>query len=798
MGKNKLSPIILIMLMVFFLFDTLATSGAGAVSSVDQWMMFRNNPSHGGHATSSFSASSFGLLWNFTTGDAVVSSSAVVDGYVVFGSNDGFIYCLNASSGKLLWDFPTGNKVESSPAVYAGRVYISSEDGYLYCLSVADGTPFWIKWIGGYAKSSPTVMDGRVYVGSGKSNFYSFNASDGSLLWSFQTREQVESSPAVSGGMVFFATNDFFVYALNVSTGDKIWSMHTGSTFSSPSVSNGYLFIGSNDGFVCALNASTGDKIWQYQTLDEVASSPAVANGFVFIGSEDNHVYGLNASTGQKIWQYPTGYWVWSSPALANGKVYVGSEDFNVYGVDASSGTKAWSFQTGGYVDSSPAIVNGILYVGSSDHNVYALSLGNSTSEDVRSITSGSFSLNTVAFDIAAIAFGSLIVFVLIRFARNNRFPQAISSRKRKSWFSAHTEILCLIAILAFSIVFFVNLGNSPLLVSDEQTYSQWAFHMIKSGDYLTPWAFGSQAMWIGKPPLNMWLMSLSYQLLGIDNFSSRLTSAMFGSLSLVLVFYLGKRLFNLGVGFLSALILGTLTVFYEFSRLAMTDVPFVFFVVGSIYFLVLSEKSEETKINWFSILAGVFFGLALMTKQIQALLIPLIVFVYLTITKKTVRFLLTKSFTIFWGVALLVFSPWLIYMTINYGALFWQWFFVYSEFMRTVSPLEGHNASYLYYLTNFVANENLFYIILLPLSVASCFFNSIMKRSKQYTLILVWILMIFAVFTLAQTKLDYYVLAVYPALALAMGSFLFQLLNKVRLFIFRARGGGPAGIQMT
>ena len=186
-----------------------------------------------------------------------------------------------------------------------------------------------------------------------------------------------------------------------------------------------------------------------------------------------------------------------------------------------------------------------------------------------------------------------------------------------------------------------------------------------------------------------MWLMSLAYQIFGVNNFSSRFWSAIFGALSLVVVFYLGKKLYNPYVGFVSALVLGTFTTFYVFARLAMTDVPLVFFILGSMYFFVLSEKTEKT--NRYAALSGLFFGLALMTKQIEALLIPLIILTYLIATKRSIRFLFTKHFTLFWGVGLLIFSPWLIYMDVHFGSQFWHGYFWYSDVTRTVSPVEGH-----------------------------------------------------------------------------------------------------------
>jgi 4-amino-4-deoxy-L-arabinose transferase-like glycosyltransferase len=385
-------------------------------------------------------------------------------------------------------------------------------------------------------------------------------------------------------------------------------------------------------------------------------------------------------------------------------------------------------------------------------------------------------------FDALACTVGAALIYTLVRFIRDSRqakqnLPET-SLDGKVSWFSAHTEALCIVVLLVFSTVFFVYLGSDPLWAADEQTYSQWAFHMFKTGEYLEPWGFGGPALWIGKPPFFMWLMSLSYQLFGVNNFATRFWNPIFGALSLVLVFYLGKKLYNLPVGFLSAVVLGTFNLFFMFSRHAMTDVPFTFFVVASLYFMVLSEKTEHTK--HYVVLSGLFFGLALMTKQIIALLIPIIAFVYFLATQRSIKMLFTRRFAWFWGVALLIVSPWVVYMTLRFGPEFWRIFLVYSNFTRAATAIEGHAGGYLFYLTYLVNNDNLLWVVLLPFSVGLCLFNSIFKRAKEDTLILVWMAVVVGLFTVAQTKLEWYILPAVPAFAVAIGSFLYILLKKV------------------
>jgi outer membrane protein assembly factor BamB len=779
MGKYKWLLIIPISLLLIQAYCMSVASSAPISSGVGNWTMFRHDSSRSGYTTGSGAANSAELLWTFRTWKAIKSSPAVANGCVFVGSRDWRVYCIDSSSGEHLWNFTTGSEVDSSPAIYNNSVYVGSDDGYLYRIDIATGTPVWKSPLGGLVRSSPVIVDNRVYIGSGDHDVFCLNASDGAKIRSYPTSSRVQSAPAVVDGVVYVASDDYHVYAFNESTGDELWCCHTGSFFSAPCVCDGYVYAGSIDGYVCCLNASTGAKVWMYQTGGSVFSSPAVAYGCVYVGSDDNNVYCLNASDGEKIWQSPTGYWVRSSPAVADGNVYVGSEDFSVYCFNASTGAKKWSCETGSSVDSSPAIVNGTLYVGSSDYGVYAFSLDASTGESLPSQSTSALPWTTVAFDVIAFAVAAAVIFAVGRFARLSRSAkQNATVAKKLPWYSAHADALCIVVILAFSTIFFVNLGNSPLWVTDEQTYSQWAFHMFKTGDYLTPWTYGELDIGIAKPPLFMWLMSLAYQLFGVNNFASRFWSPVFGTLSLILVFYLGKKLYNLQVGFLSALVLGTFINFYSFARHAMTDVTFIFFILASVYFLLLSEKTEST--NRYAALGGLFFGLAFMTKQVTAFLIPLIMFSYFIVSRRSIRFAFAKRFKRFWQVGVLVVSPWVIYMVLRFGPDFWQAFFIYSGFIRAGNPIEGHAESYLYYLNYLVNSENPVWVVLLPFATGFCAFNAVVKRVKEDTLILLWIAIVLAIFTFAQTKLEWYILPAFPAFAIAISSFLYQLSEKM------------------
>jgi outer membrane protein assembly factor BamB len=745
------------------------------------WTMFHGDPSRCGYISGGDATNSAKLLWAFPTNASVDSSPVTADGFVIVGSQDGHIYCLNNSNGQQIWCYPLeSSKIYySPPAISQHCLYIGSSDGNLNCIHIPTGLPLWKTNLNGAVWSSPLVLNGLVYAGSQDCNLYCLNASTGLTAWAYPTEGPVSSSPAYSDGVVYFGSY-YYVYAVDAATGQEVWHSFTQSGSTSPTLYNGCLYIGALGGNLFCLDAYTGVTNWKYATHGSLISSPAAAYGCVYEGSEDSNIYCLNASTGKVIWHVSTGFWVCSSPIVSGGNVYVCSQDYKIYCLDAFTGAIKWHYTTGDAVDSSPAIADNTLYVGSNDHYIYALRLCNST-EKVSSLgTVESIAVTTVVLDIVTFVLFAVAVFMFTLFFKSNRHVTTAVAVNNGvfSWCKAHFDLFCVLAILVFSIaLFFAHLENHLLWVYDEQIYSQWSYHMLKTGDYLTPWNFGIVSLWIGKPPLNMWLVSIAYQIFGVTNFSSRIWSALFGCLSMVLTYYFGKLLYNRYVGLLSAFVLGTFTMFYTFATRLMTDMPLVFFMLTSLYLLLLSEKQKNNLL--YSSLSGLFFGLALMTKQTEALLIPAIAIVYLVLTKRTFTFLKTKWFTSFLGVAALIFAPWLIVMSARFGFEFWNYYFLYSTYLRVVSPFEGHVGGFLFYFNYLAANENLFWLILLPFAVGLSLYWAF-KRSKSDILIIAWVVVVFLVFTIAQTKLYYYILPVYPAFALAVGSLLGRLSKKL------------------
>jgi len=110
---------------------------------------------------------------------------------------------------------------------------------------------------------------------------------------------------------------------------------------------------------------------------------------------------------------------------------------------------------------------------------------------------------------------------------------------------------------------------------------------------------------------------------------SGRFFSPIFGSITIVLAFLIGKILFNRTIGLFSSLILLFYSLWLTHSRLILTEVYLYFFIFLSILLLLKSFKKENNHRAAFFIFGAISFGLALNTKLIGIeLVIPILVMI--------------------------------------------------------------------------------------------------------------------------------------------------------------------------
>ncbi len=378
----------------------IATRGNGSDEEA-RWLQFRGNLNNTGYSTSSVPETDSKFL-NFSTMWPIYSSAVYSKGMIYFGSQNRYVYAVEAVTGREVWSNETGAKIDSTPVVHEDTVYVGSSDSNLYAFNATTGEFLWLYPVGGEIVSSPKYYNGSVFFGSKDWNFYAINVTDQSLTWGapFQTGGEIWGSSAISDSRVFFGSNGGNFYSVWADNGTIDWTFNTppvsnGSVkFSSPTVYKGRVIVGSNDNNVYCLDEFTGQEIWRFMAGDYIYSSPAVHNDTVFISSNDFNFYALPLyedgdgviDPAEVVWTVATDdFEGGSSPAVADGKVLIGSTAYGLM-VFNENGSHHWNFTIPGGTVSSPTVVDGKIFIGGNNGVMYGLGASGLPSLDVELI----------------------------------------------------------------------------------------------------------------------------------------------------------------------------------------------------------------------------------------------------------------------------------------------------------------------------------------------------------------------------------------------------------------------------
>lgn len=242
--------------------------------------------------------------------DHFSSAARINDERVFVGTLDGELVVLDRETGEEKWRFPTGDAVVSTPALVGGNVVFGSFDHHVYALDAEAGEVVWRFDTGAPVVSSPAIHDNRVIIGSRSYDLYGLRAADGAVDWRFYYWfSWVESSATVNGGVAYIGSSDSgMVFAIDAVTGREIWSFDTaGSPWGSPAVTDDRVYIGSvgvrgyfiahKPGFY-AIDRATGEPVWWYpvehpenRKMAGFVSSPATDGKRVYVGGLDGMVY---------------------------------------------------------------------------------------------------------------------------------------------------------------------------------------------------------------------------------------------------------------------------------------------------------------------------------------------------------------------------------------------------------------------------------------------------------------------------------------------------------------------------
>jgi 4-amino-4-deoxy-L-arabinose transferase-like glycosyltransferase len=325
--------------------------------------------------------------------------------------------------------------------------------------------------------------------------------------------------------------------------------------------------------------------------------------------------------------------------------------------------------------------------------------------------------------------------------------------------------LLVLIGLLAF----FPGLGKGSLWDRDETHYAEIAREMLLEKSWAIPY-FNGKAF-LHKPVFAYWMIGLAYRLFGVNEFSARFFSAVFGLGTCIFTFYIGSFLYDNRTGFLSGLILATGMLPLVIFRAAVTDAYLVFFITGICFFFLKAIRSET---NGYYYACYIMMGLATLVKGPIGIVLPAgIILCYLLFSRK---FNILKQMHLLTGIGIiiLIVLPWFLKIYSLMGDKFISDFIVKHHLRRFSQPMEGHGGPFWLYIPVVL-------IGFFPWSVFSIQSYKTIRDSDPdaYRFLLGWFGVVFVFFSLASTKLPHYILPLFPALALASGLFWGRILSS-------------------
>lgn len=332
---------------------------------------------------------------------------------------------------------------------------------------------------------------------------------------------------------------------------------------------------------------------------------------------------------------------------------------------------------------------------------------------------------------------------------------------------------LVAVGILA-SIMFFWHLGTNPLEKWDEAIHAQVTHEMVESGNWLElTW---NHEPYFRKPPLRFWLSAPVVMFFGESEFTIRFWSATAGVLTTLLIALwawqaqhqslrsdAGQATKKISTAWLAALIfLSGKYLFYHAFRTGETDGLMTFTTLLALW----AYWKSWTKPRWL-IVTALALGLTFLTKFTAAGFAGITILLHLVATRG-----FTKYSKKIWlqtiGIGLLVVAPWVVAQLVIRGNAFVQEYFSEDIVTRASTNLYGFEAGPGWYWDVFVKR----FFPLAAFALPACVWaigRMIAKRDSLLGLWLAFLAVTVAIVSFNASKTDWYLLPIYPVLALVM-----------------------------
>jgi 4-amino-4-deoxy-L-arabinose transferase-like glycosyltransferase len=327
-----------------------------------------------------------------------------------------------------------------------------------------------------------------------------------------------------------------------------------------------------------------------------------------------------------------------------------------------------------------------------------------------------------------------------------------------------------LLLLAAGGPLFFWRLGSHDLWPPDEPRFGLVAREMRARGDYIV--LSRNDQLYTDKPPLFFWAINGFGALRGgVDEWAARLPSAVASLLTLGLIVFLGRLLYDARTGWLAAALFATSAEILVRSRWASIDMTLNLFALAAIVLLWMCRTRAESSPS-LARLAWVSMAFATLAKGPVGLVLPLLAVLPAILAERDLR--AARRIVPPSGVGLF------LAITLSWFALFaWRlgWgdaigITAHQTVERYVDAWNGRHPVW-YYLWQFPVGF-LPWSVFLPWACWHAFAGEPESgRRRAARFLTFWIATIFIFFSFSTGKRGVYIIPLYPAAAILVARLL-------------------------
>ena len=354
---------------------------------------------------------------------------------------------------------------------------------------------------------------------------------------------------------------------------------------------------------------------------------------------------------------------------------------------------------------------------------------------------------------------------------------------RARSALSVH--ILLLLGLCA--VLYFPYLGNTPFFDKGEPREALAVQDIVQRGEWLFPLKRATAVP--SKPPLFHWSAALISEMTGhLNEITIRFPSALYAILGVLLIFWLGRKLYGPAVALLAGAVLATTMVYSDQALSARVDMTLCFFLTLSLILFYSLYRGFLIHPLWYFTFYFVV-GIGTLAKGPLGILLPGLVIAGFLVLRR--RWDLVIKFAFHPGVVLtlLLAAGWYGLAISRAGEGFVDRQLLQENLKRFFGG-SGHSHP-IYYYFPYLFSLGLPWSLFLPFLLWDLFTKS-SYGSDDRLFFKTWFLIMFVFFSLSAGKRPVYLLPLYPPLSLLLADWIYQQHQSTgwRLGLYRILAG--------